>query len=79
MFDVQEHQHGCGDLADLPGVELDYLPGLAATATGSGGVTTGNPFPVAVSWLGTWLQRNPSWDWRTLRPVSARCQQLKPA
>ncbi len=53
MFDVQEHQHGCGDLADLPGVELDYLPGLAATATGSGGVTTGNPFPVAVSWLGT--------------------------
>jgi feruloyl esterase len=29
-------------------------------------VTTGQPFPVTASWLGTWLQRNPSWDWRTL-------------
>lgn len=41
------------------------LAGLAATYT-SNGVTTGQPFPVAVSWMGTWLQRNPSWDWRTL-------------
>jgi Tannase and feruloyl esterase len=41
------------------------LSGLAATTT-SNGVTTGNPFIIAVSWLGTWLQRNPSWDWRTL-------------
>jgi hypothetical protein len=41
------------------------LAGLAATYT-SNGVTTGQPFPIAVSWLGTWLQRNPSWDWRTL-------------
>jgi feruloyl esterase len=41
------------------------LSGLAATTT-SKGVTTGSPFPVAVSWLGTWLQRNPSWDWQTL-------------
>ncbi|MBV9379930.1 MAG: tannase/feruloyl esterase family alpha/beta hydrolase [Streptosporangiaceae bacterium] len=41
------------------------LAGLAATTT-KNGVTTGNPFPIAVSWLGTWLQRNPSWDWKTL-------------
>lgn len=41
------------------------LAGLAATTTTSG-VTTGNAFPVAVAWLGTWLQKNPSWDWHTL-------------
>jgi hypothetical protein len=41
------------------------LAGLAATTT-SNGVTTGNPFPIAVSWLGTWLQRNPSWNWQAL-------------
>jgi feruloyl esterase len=41
------------------------LAGLAATTTTSG-VTTGNPFPVAVAWLGTWLQKNPAWDWHTL-------------
>jgi hypothetical protein len=41
------------------------LAGLAATYT-SDGMTTGQPFPITVSWLGTWLQRNPSWDWRTL-------------
>jgi hypothetical protein len=41
------------------------LAGLAATTT-TKGVTTGNPFPVPVSWLGTWLQRNPSWNWKTL-------------
>jgi Tannase and feruloyl esterase len=41
------------------------LAGLAATTTANG-TTTGNPFPIAVSWLGTWLQQNPSWDWRTL-------------
>lgn len=41
------------------------LSGLAATTTTNGGAD-GQPFPVAVSWLGTWLQRNPSWDWHTL-------------
>jgi feruloyl esterase len=41
------------------------LAGLAAT-TSINGVTAGQPFPITVSWLGTWLQRNPSWDWRTL-------------
>jgi len=40
------------------------LAGLAATTTN--GVTTGNAFPVAVAWLGTWLQKNPSWNWHTL-------------
>ncbi len=42
------------------------LAGLAATATSASGVTTGHPFPIPVSWLGTWLLRNPSWNWRTL-------------
>jgi feruloyl esterase len=41
------------------------LAGLAATTTANG-VTTGNAFPVAAAWLGTWLQKNPSWDWHTL-------------
>ena len=41
------------------------LAGLAATITANG-VTTGNAFPVSVAWLGTWLQKNPSWDWHTL-------------
>lgn len=41
------------------------LAGLAATAT-SNGVTDGQPFPITVSWLGTWLQQNPSWNWHTL-------------
>lgn len=24
------------------------------------------PSPISVTWLGTWLQRNPSWNWQTL-------------
>jgi hypothetical protein len=39
---------------------------LAGTTTNRAGVTTGRPFSVPVSWLGTWLQRNPNWNWRTL-------------
>ena len=42
------------------------LAGLAGTTTSASGVTTGAPFPITVSWLGTWLQRNPSWNWQTL-------------
>jgi hypothetical protein len=45
-----------------PGADLS---GLAGTTT-TDGVTTGNPFAISLSWLGTWLQRNPSWDWHTL-------------
>lgn len=41
------------------------LAGLAATTT-TNGVTTPAPFPITVSWLGTWLQKNPTWDWKTL-------------
>ncbi|MBV9944822.1 MAG: tannase/feruloyl esterase family alpha/beta hydrolase, partial [Solirubrobacterales bacterium] len=40
--------------------------GLAGTTTSSGGMTAGDPFPIAVAWLGTWVQHNPSWDWHTL-------------
>jgi tannase/feruloyl esterase len=42
------------------------LTGLAGTITNPAGGTTGNPFSVPISWLGTWLQRNPNWNWRTL-------------
>jgi feruloyl esterase len=39
--------------------------GLAGTATVNG-ATTPTPFPIAVTWLGTWLQRTSSWNWQTL-------------
>jgi Tannase and feruloyl esterase len=42
------------------------LSGLAATTTSSSGKVAGSPFPVPVSWLGTWLMRNPSFNWQTL-------------
>jgi len=41
------------------------LDGLAATVTDNG-ITDGQPFPITVSWLGTWLQQNPYWNWQTL-------------
>jgi len=46
-----------------PGASFD---GLAATSTAADGTTSGVPFPIAVAWLGTWVQRNPNWDWHTL-------------
>ncbi len=49
------------------------LAGIAATYS-SDGMTTGQPFPIAVSWLGTFLQHDPSWDWHTL--TFARFDQL---
>jgi len=58
--------------ASTRGVPLWYglergasLAGLAATII-TNGVTTPSPFPIAASWLGTWLQQNPAWDWKTL-------------
>jgi feruloyl esterase len=58
--------------ASIPGIPLWYglergasLAGLGATTTANG-VTTPSPFPIAASWLGTWLQQNPNWDWTTL-------------
>jgi Tannase and feruloyl esterase len=41
------------------------LDGLAATFTANG-ASDGQPFPITVSWLGTWLQQDPSWNWQTL-------------
>jgi feruloyl esterase len=41
------------------------LGGLAGTVT-TNGVTSPSPFPITVSWLGSWLQLNPSWNWQTL-------------
>ena len=42
------------------------LSGLAGTSTSASGVTTGDPFPISVEWIGTWLEQNPSFDWTTL-------------
>ena len=41
-------------------------PAAIAATTTANGVTTPEPFGLPVAWLGTWLQRNPDWDWRTL-------------
>jgi feruloyl esterase len=45
-----------------PGASFD---GLAATTTVNG-VTGPAPFPISATWLGTWLQQNPSWNWQIL-------------
>jgi Tannase and feruloyl esterase len=42
------------------------LSALAATTTSATGVTSGIPFPIAVGYLGTWLLKDPSWNWQTL-------------
>jgi hypothetical protein len=42
------------------------LAGLAGTTTSATGTTSGAPFPITVSWLGTWLLKDPSWNWQTL-------------
>jgi feruloyl esterase len=41
--------------------------GLANTVT-TNGTTTGAPFPIAVTHIGTWELQNPGWDWRTITP-----------
>ncbi|HEY1572564.1 MAG TPA: tannase/feruloyl esterase family alpha/beta hydrolase [Pseudonocardiaceae bacterium] len=41
------------------------LTSLAGTVTANG-ATAIAPFSVAVDWLGTFVQRNPGWDWHTL-------------
>jgi Tannase and feruloyl esterase len=38
--------------------------GLANTRT-TGGVTTGAPFPIALTHIGIWLLQDPQWDWTT--------------
>lgn len=42
------------------------LAGIAGTVTAGDGTTSGAPFPIALSYLGTWVQQNPNWDWTTL-------------
>jgi feruloyl esterase len=39
--------------------------GLARTAT-TGDTTTGVPFPIPVTHIGTWLLQDPSWNWMTV-------------
>jgi feruloyl esterase len=58
--------------ATADGEELWYglepgasFAGLASTVTANG-VTMPVPFPISATWLGTWLQRDPSWNWQTL-------------
>lgn len=47
------------------GASLSSIAATAVTTT-TNGVTTPQPFGLPVGWLGTWLQRNPNWDWKTL-------------
>ncbi|MEU5259776.1 tannase/feruloyl esterase family alpha/beta hydrolase [Amycolatopsis sp. NPDC021455] len=54
-----------------PGADFS---GLAGTTTDASGNTTGAAFPITVAWFGTWLQRDPAWDWRTL--TFSRFEQL---
>jgi hypothetical protein len=42
------------------------LFGLANTTTAADGTTTGAPFPLALTYVGSWLLQDPTWDWRTL-------------
>jgi len=44
-----------------PGSPFD---GLANTVT-SDAVTTGAPFPIALTHIGIWLLQDPAWDWKT--------------
>lgn len=48
------------------GLEQGASPAMIAATTTMNGVTTPAPEPHAVGWLGTWLQQNPNWDWKTL-------------
>ncbi|GAA4663279.1 MULTISPECIES: tannase/feruloyl esterase family alpha/beta hydrolase [Amycolatopsis] len=48
------------------GLTRGASPSMIAGTTTANGVTTPEPFGLPVAWLGTWLQRNPDWDWRTL-------------
>ncbi|MGW0576786.1 tannase/feruloyl esterase family alpha/beta hydrolase [Streptomyces sp. NPDC002920] len=44
------------------GAPLSYL----AVTTAANGALSGQPFSVGLDWLGSWVQRNPDWDWHTL-------------
>ncbi len=48
------------------GLALGTPFGALAGTTTTGGTTTGTPFPIAVTHIGTWLLQNPTWDWRTI-------------
>jgi feruloyl esterase len=48
------------------GLEHGASPAALAAITTTNGVTTPAPEPHAMGWLGTWLQQNPNWDWKTL-------------
>lgn len=45
----------------MPGTPFN---GLAGTVT-TDATTTGAPFPIALTHLGTWVQQDPDWDWTT--------------
>jgi hypothetical protein len=40
--------------------------GALANTSSAGDVTSGAPFPIALTHLSVWLLQNPSWDWHTL-------------
>ncbi|WP_435642477.1 tannase/feruloyl esterase family alpha/beta hydrolase [Streptomyces sp. H49] len=48
------------------GLQRGASTSMIAATTTTNGVTTPQPFGIPVGWLGTWLQQNPNWDWKTL-------------
>jgi hypothetical protein len=48
--------------APFAGPVANPFSGLANTAS-INGTTVGVPFPLVLQYLGTWVQRNPNWDW----------------
>ncbi|MEU0567441.1 tannase/feruloyl esterase family alpha/beta hydrolase [Nonomuraea sp. NPDC005983] len=48
------------------GLERGASPAVLAATTTTNGVTTPAPSFLPLGWLGTWLQRDPKWDWTTL-------------
>ncbi|HWD07356.1 MAG TPA: tannase/feruloyl esterase family alpha/beta hydrolase [Amycolatopsis sp.] len=66
MNKIWQGPEGTAGLPLWYGLARGASPSMIAGTTTTNGVTTAEPFGLPVGWLGTWLQRNPNWDWRTL-------------
>jgi feruloyl esterase len=66
MNKIWQGPKAAGGLPLWPGLARGASPSMIAGTTTANGLTTPEPFGLPVAWLGTWLQRNPNWDWKTL-------------
>lgn len=69
MNEIWQGPEVAGTLPLWHGLARGASPSMIAGTTTENGVTTPQPFGLPVGWLGTWLQRDPSWDWTTLTPA----------